>query len=216
MTPNVVLHSRIRCPRSATKPASTMISATLPSSDGWKLKKPIWIQRFEPRTSAATTKTTSRRTSEPVEGPADTPVRARVDRRGREEDRTDGDVDNLPEDVVVRISGHVVLRHGLEHPEPVGEQSTGGEDQQVVDVSQVRAELPAAAWTRVGSWTRVTGVAIGALPLVALLDHGGVAAWLDVEVLLEHLERDRRGRGTSVASVLDQRADRDLGLVVGP
>ena len=37
--------------------------ATLPSSDGWKLKKPIWIQRFEPRTSAATTKTTSRRTS---------------------------------------------------------------------------------------------------------------------------------------------------------
>ena len=40
------------------------MSTSLPSSDGWKLKKPISIQRFDPRTSEARTNT---ETSNPIE-----------------------------------------------------------------------------------------------------------------------------------------------------
>ena len=78
-----------------------------------------------------------------VERPADTAVHVRVDGRGRgEEHDADDDVDRLPEGVVAGVARNVVLRHGLEHPEPVGEQAAGGREQQVVEVAQERAELP--------------------------------------------------------------------------
>ena len=78
-----------------------------------------------------------------VQRPADPPVGVRIDgrRRGEEHD-ADGDVDGLPEDVVAGVPGDVVLRHGLQHPQPVDEQAAGGREQQVVEVAQERAELP--------------------------------------------------------------------------
>ncbi len=38
--------------RSARKPASTSTKSTFPNSEGWKVKKPTSIQRFEPRVAA--------------------------------------------------------------------------------------------------------------------------------------------------------------------
>ena len=152
MTPSVVRHSASRCRRSAMNPASTMTRAILPSSEGWKLKKPIWIQRFDPRTSSA--KDEHRQEQDeagPVERPAHAPVHVRVDdRRRREEHDSPDDVDDLAKDVVARVAGDVVPRHRLEHPEPVGEQPPGGQEEQVVDVAQERAELPGGRLEAVG------------------------------------------------------------------
>ena len=45
--------------RSATKPASARTNSTLPNSDGWNVKKPTSIQRFEPRVAAPATSTST-------------------------------------------------------------------------------------------------------------------------------------------------------------
>ena len=42
----------IERPRSARKPAITRTNSTLPNSDGWNLKNPTSIHRFEPRVAA--------------------------------------------------------------------------------------------------------------------------------------------------------------------
>ena len=101
------------------------------SSDGWKLKKPISIQREQEDDR------------KPVERDAELAVDLGVDRSGgREEDDADGDVDELPEDVVVGIARDVVPRHRLEHPESVGDERAGRQEEQVVEVAEEGAELP--------------------------------------------------------------------------
>ena len=51
--------SLIRRARSARKPASASTKSSLPNSDGWNWKKPMSIQRFEPRVASASGKTSS-------------------------------------------------------------------------------------------------------------------------------------------------------------
>jgi hypothetical protein len=48
----VVSRSLMRRIRSTMKPASASTSSSLPSSDDWKLKKPMSIERFDPRAVA--------------------------------------------------------------------------------------------------------------------------------------------------------------------
>ena len=49
----------IECRRSARNPASTSTNSTFPNSDGWNLKKPTSIQRFEPRVAAPAASTST-------------------------------------------------------------------------------------------------------------------------------------------------------------
>ena len=48
-----------RFARSARKAARKSVSSTFPNSDGWKLKKPMSIQRREPRVAAPATSTSA-------------------------------------------------------------------------------------------------------------------------------------------------------------
>ena len=52
MAARAVLAEVIVLDRSARKPAITSTNSTLPNSDGWNVKKPTLIQRFEPRVAA--------------------------------------------------------------------------------------------------------------------------------------------------------------------
>ena len=84
--------------------------------------------------------------------------------RQREEEPADGDVDQLPEDVVVGIADHVVARHRLEHPEPVCDERSSRQEQQVVDVSDECTELPGRRLRAGGLLDSVDRVAISRTP----------------------------------------------------
>ena len=104
--------TRRRARRSARNPARKRTTSSLPSSDGWKRKKPRSIQRCDPRAAVRGEHEQHQRERHRVDAGACSAGR----RRGRASDTptspiaADGGVDRLPDDVVVGVARHVVAR----------------------------------------------------------------------------------------------------------
>ena len=109
---------------SMTKPASARTSRSLPSSDGWKLKKGSSKERREPRAAKPKTKTSETLAHE--EGVDADPqlAEARVVDAGEQvhPDQAEHGVDRLAIDVVAGVAGHVVLGRLAEGEDAEGDQ----------------------------------------------------------------------------------------------